>query len=58
MIEKYGGDNKDYYYTRLLNQHNINIEFEAINGFEYDVNTKLNIKFKWAAVYSFSLFNF
>ena len=44
MIEKYGGDNKDYYYTRLLNQHNTNIEFEAINGFEYNVNTKLDKK--------------
>ena len=44
MIEKYGGDNKDYYYTRLLNQHNANIEFEAINGFEYSVNTKLDKK--------------
>ena len=36
MIEEYGGNNKDYYYERLLTRHNSNLEFEAINGFEYD----------------------
>lgn len=34
MIERYAED-KDYYYERLLKQHNSNLEFEAINGFEY-----------------------
>lgn len=38
MIEKYA-DNKDYYYEKLLLQHNNNLEFEAINGFEYDSKT-------------------
>lgn len=38
MIEKYA-DNKDYYYEKLLLQHNNNLEFEAINGFEYDGKT-------------------
>lgn len=36
MIELYGGENKDEYYTKLLQRHNDNLEFEAINGFEYD----------------------
>lgn len=33
-------ENKDYYYEKLLEQHNSNLEFEAINGFEYDVKVK------------------
>ena len=33
-------ENKDYYYEKLLEQHNSNLEFEAINGFEYDVKIK------------------
>lgn len=36
MIEKYGFDSKDYYYEKLITRHNSNLEFEAINGFEYD----------------------
>lgn len=35
MIEKFAED-KDKYYTELIKQHNANLEFEAINGFEYD----------------------
>ena len=31
-------ENKDYYYEKLVTQHNNNIEFEAINGLAYDVN--------------------
>lgn len=37
MIEKYAEDNKDYYYELLLLQHKANLEFEAVNGLEYDV---------------------
>lgn len=37
MIEEFGGDNKDEYYTRLIKQHQTNLEFEAINGFDYEV---------------------
>lgn len=37
MIELYGGENKDEYYTKLLQRHNDNLEFERINGFEYDL---------------------
>lgn len=37
MIEKYVEDDKDYYYELLLLQHKANLEFEAVNGFEYDV---------------------
>lgn len=33
-------ENKDYYYEKLIEQHNSNLEFEAINGFEYDVKVK------------------
>ena len=29
-------EEKDKYYEMLLKQHNANLEFEAINGFEYD----------------------
>ena len=36
MIELYGGENKDEYYAKLLQRHNDNLEFEAINGFEYN----------------------
>lgn len=36
MIEQFGGDNKDYYYEELLKLHNNNLEFEDINGFEYN----------------------
>ena len=36
MIEKYGGENKDYYYLNLLNCHSNNLDFEAANGFAYD----------------------
>lgn len=36
MIEKYGFYSKDYYYEKLITRHNSNLEFEAINGFEYD----------------------
>jgi hypothetical protein len=35
MIEKFAED-KDKYYTELIIQHNDNLEFEAMNGFEYD----------------------
>ena len=35
MIEQFGKDKKDEYYTQLLKQHQINLEFEAVNGFEY-----------------------
>lgn len=37
MIEDYA-ENKDYYYEKLLIQHNNNLEFETINGLAYDVN--------------------
>lgn len=37
MIEDYA-ENKDYYYEKLVTQHNNNLEFEAINGLAYDVN--------------------
>lgn len=37
MIEKYAEDDKDYYYELLLLQHKANLEFEAVNGLEYDV---------------------
>ena len=36
MINLYGGDDKDLYYEQLLKRHNANLEFEAINGMEYD----------------------
>lgn len=36
MIENYGGENKDYYYEELIKQHNANIEFESINGLQYN----------------------
>lgn len=36
MIEKYGGDDKDYYYNELINRHFNNLEFERINGYAYD----------------------
>lgn len=39
MIELYGSENKDEYYAKLLQRHNDNLEFEAINGFEYDPYT-------------------
>lgn len=35
MIEKNGGNNKDYYYELLLLQHKANLEFEEVNGIEY-----------------------
>ena len=39
MINKFivDNENKDKYFEQLLIQHNKNIEFEAINGFEYDI---------------------
>ena len=37
MIDKYGGDNNDYYYELLLLQHKANLEFESVNGLEFDV---------------------
>ena len=40
MIEAYGEDKKDDYYNQLLNQHKVNLEFEAVNGLEYDPNPK------------------
>ena len=36
MIEQFGEDKKDEYYTQLIKQHQINLEFEAINGFDYE----------------------
>lgn len=36
MIEEFGENKKDEYYTQLLKQHQVNLEFEAINGFEYE----------------------
>lgn len=36
MIEEYGGDDKDYYYNKLINRHFNNLEFERINGYAYD----------------------
>jgi len=41
MIEMYCDETtKDSYYQKLIEQHNKNLEFEAINGFEYkDLNT-------------------
>ena len=38
MINKFIDDeeNRDKYFNQLLKQHNENLEFEAINGFEYD----------------------
>lgn len=38
MIEEFA-EHKDYYYEKLVNQHNYNLEFEAINGLAYDVNS-------------------
>lgn len=38
MIEEYA-ENKDYYYEKLVALHNTNLEFEAINGLAYDVNS-------------------
>lgn len=35
MIEQFGENKKDEYYTQLLKQHQINLEFEAVNGFDY-----------------------
>ena len=32
-------ENKDYYYEKLIALHNANLEFEAINGLAYDVNS-------------------
>lgn len=42
MIDKYA-NNKDYYYEKLIEQHNSNLEFEAVNGLEYDI-TLINRK--------------
>ena len=39
MIEEYGGENKDNYYSELLKRHNLNLEFEAVNGLQYDPYT-------------------
>ena len=36
VIEHYE-NNEDYLYEDVLNLHNRNLEFEAINGFEYEV---------------------
>lgn len=36
MIEVFGEDKKDEYYEKLLEQHKINLEFEAEHGLEYD----------------------
>lgn len=38
MIENYA-ENKDYYYNSLINCHFNNLEFEKINGFEYNPYT-------------------
>jgi len=38
MIESYA-ENKEYYYEKLVSQHNSNLEFEAINSLAYDVNS-------------------
>lgn len=37
MIETYVEDDKNYYYELLLLQHKANLEFEEVNGLEYDV---------------------
>ncbi len=37
-------ENKDYYYEKLIEQHNSNLEFEAINGFEYNADIKTKKK--------------
>lgn len=42
MIEEYGEDNKDFYYTELLKRHNLNLEFESINGLQYNPYTTKN----------------
>ena len=36
MIEQFGEYKKDEYYNQLLKQHQINLEFEAINCFDYE----------------------
>lgn len=38
IIEEFGGNDKDSYYTKLLNQHKINLEFEEKYGLEYSIN--------------------
>ena len=38
MIEQHGGEDKDKFYEKIWNLHNANLEFEAINGFEYKHN--------------------
>lgn len=40
LIEAYAEDKKDECYIKLLERHKANLEFEAINGFEYDLNPK------------------
>ena len=37
MIKKFGGEDEEKYYEQILKRHNENLEFEAINGFEYSV---------------------
>lgn len=43
MIEQFA-ENKDEAYLRLLDRHNKNLEYEAINGFEYDPVSNKNKK--------------
>lgn len=46
MIEQCGGPLKHIYYERLLKQHEENLEFERINGLEYDPYSKPKTKQK------------
>lgn len=39
-VIKHYENNEDYLYEALLDLHNRNLEFEAINGFEYEVRGK------------------
>ena len=42
-------DSKEYYYNKLINRHNANLEYEAVHGFEYnpnDLNTAIKAKVK------------
>jgi hypothetical protein len=39
MIEQFGENKKDEYYTEVLKQHQLNLEFEAMHGFEYELHS-------------------